>query len=381
VHMCLLQSIHLMGKGSKMIPRAALILLAVIAGKPGLAADSPTPEEIIASVLPAIVSIRSETPDGIATGTGFVVDSLGTVVTNLHVIEGASQVAVKLHTGEQYKQVRITSFDQDRDLAILRIPGFGLPTVKLGDSGDIKVGAKVFAIGNPLGLEESVSMGIVSSIRVRPDGTKVIQTDTAISPGSSGGPLIDDKGYVVGVVTFKIVGGENLNFAIPINYVRALLSFEQPMSLTDLAQELAKSKVSLFSESQNDSLTGNWTSLTNQTFTITLRQDGDFLYGKGRDSEGLHSIDLTKQSDETYIGISRYQFSSWYAAFGGRVDVVCDIEKETKISTFSNTRIEGKMLLSPVPKSKRGQIKWVKTCGESESKRKTWVNFTWVRSD
>jgi len=158
----------------------------------------------------------------------------------LHVVRGATRVEVKLHSGERYSQVQIASYDVDRDIVVLRIPGYELPIVTLGNSNSIKVGQQVFAIGNPLGFEESVSMGIVSAVRVQENGTKVIQTDTAISPGSSGGPLLDANGGVIGVVTFKYAEGENLNFAMPINYARALLSFDQTMSLDQFRSELAK---------------------------------------------------------------------------------------------------------------------------------------------
>ena len=102
----------------------------------------------------------------------------------------------------------------------------------------------------------------MSSIRTEANGTRVIQTDTAISPGNSGGPLINQYGDVIGVVTYKIRGGENLNFAIPINYVRALLSFEELISLEELNRATGKANTSLFSTAEDDSLSGTWLSLT-----------------------------------------------------------------------------------------------------------------------
>jgi len=358
----------------------AIVLIWVYAAANSIAADSPTTESIIADALPAIVSIRADTPDGVASGTGFLVDPSGVVVTNLHVIEGATRVAIKLHSGEQHTQIRVASFDQDRDLAILRFPGFGLPVISLGNSDSVNVGANVLAIGNPLGLEESATMGIVSSIRTEKNGTRVIQTDTAVSPGNSGGPLIDQNGDVIGVVTFKIRGGENLNFAIPINYARALLSFEDLITLDDLGQALGKTDVSLFKESNDKSLTGTWLSLNSNT-RRQLRHEGEYVYGTIKTDNTSGTYDLKKQTDGTYQGIIRGTWQSWYYTFGTRYDVSCEEEIQIEFTVATPTRIEGRMLLIPFPESDRAQKKYIKTCRKSEEKNERWDQFVWVRAD
>ena len=359
----------------------AFVLVVVFAAANSIAAESPTTESIIAEAMPAIVSIRADTPDGVVSGTGFLVDPTGVVVTNLHVIEGATRVAIKLHSGEQHTQIRVASFDQDRDLAILRFPGFGLPVIALGNSDSVNVGASVLAIGNPMGLEESATTGIVSSIRTEANGTRVIQTDTAVSPGNSGGPLIDQYGDVIGVVTYKIRGGENLNFAIPINYVRALLSFEQLISLGDLARELGKTDVSLFAEKQDsESLTGNWRSL-NSNNVYQLRQDGDYLFGSYETENGDGTYDLQLQSDGVYKGIVRGRWQSWYSSAwdGSRVDVHCEFEDNLEIIVVTSGRIEGRAERIPFPESKRARKKYLKTCGKSDEKNRTWEEYVWVR--
>jgi len=361
--------------------RVLALFVGFLTYAPGFAADAIDAEAMIEKVMPAIVAIRADTPEGIAAGTGFLVDSTGVVVTNLHVIEGATRVTIKLHSGEQYTQIRVASFDQDRDLAILRLPGFDLPTVSLGNSDAVKVGATVYAIGNPLGLEESVTKGIVSSIRVAKSGTKIIQTDSAVSPGNSGGPLINESGDVVGVVTFKISSGENLNFAVPINYARALLSFEQPISLDELAQELATTEVSLFSNNESDALTGNWKSLTNLTLLLSAREEGEYLYVTGKSDDSIRSFDLKKQADGTYKGLSRGQIKLWYTEGGQKIYVDCYVEDEVEIPSASTSRIEGRTMFAPFPKSGRAQVEYVKTCGESEAKNKKWQDFVWVRAD
>src|SRR5207244_3756258 len=120
-------------------------------------------------------------------GSGFVVDPSGTIVTNLHVVKGLVTARVKLANGDAYERITVRAYDDKKDIAILQIPGFGLPTVRLGDSDRVEPGAPVVLIGNSLGfLEGSASTGIVSAIRPL-DGYRVFQTDAAASHGNSGG--------------------------------------------------------------------------------------------------------------------------------------------------------------------------------------------------
>jgi hypothetical protein len=116
---------------------------------------------------------------------------------------------------------------------LLRIEAIDLPALTLGNSNDVKVGDEVLLIGAPLGFEETISTGIVSAVRVSERGVRVIQTTAAASPGSSGGPLLNGKGEVVGVISFGAVEGQNINFAIPINYARAKM---ETLSLSGAAR-------------------------------------------------------------------------------------------------------------------------------------------------
>jgi serine protease Do len=157
------------------------------------------------------------------TGSGFIVKSEGVIVTNYHVIDGAYSASVKIANGDIYDGAFIIDADKRKDLAILKIKALNLPVARLGDSDKIEVGQHVIAIGNPLGLTNSVSDGIISAIR-QVEGYKVIQLTAPISPGSSGGPLLNDAGEVIGV-TFAGLGGQNLNLAIPINYAKPIIQF------------------------------------------------------------------------------------------------------------------------------------------------------------
>jgi len=156
-------------------------------------------------------------------GSGFFVDSQGTLITNYHVIEKASGALVKTSGGAFYVVEGVLAEDAKHDLAVLKVAGRNFAFLPLGDSTKVKVGDRVIAIGSPLGLESTVSDGIVSGRRGESD-SEVIQTSAPISPGSSGGVLLNSRGEVIGVTTFMIVAGQNLNFAIPSNYIRPLLA-------------------------------------------------------------------------------------------------------------------------------------------------------------
>jgi S1-C subfamily serine protease len=180
-----------------------------------------TPEwaGIVAHALPAVVVI--ETDDALA--SGFIIKPDGVIVTNNHVVANAKAMLVKLQSGEVYRNVYLLSSDPINDLAFLKIEAVDLPTIPLGNSNNVQVGDEVLLVGSPQGLEQTVSSGLISGIRLD-DGNRVIQTSAAASHGSSGGPLLNRSGEAVGVMSFKLVNGENLNFTIPINYVRGKLN-------------------------------------------------------------------------------------------------------------------------------------------------------------
>jgi len=159
-------------------------------------------------------------------GSGFIIDKDGYILTNNHVIERASSIKVKLSDGKEY-DAKVIGKDAKTDIALIKISAkHDLPTVKLGDSDKIEVGDWVVAIGNPFGLEHTVTAGIISAKgRVIGAGPydDFIQTDASINPGNSGGPLLNLKGEVVGINTAIISGGQGIGFAIPVNIAKELL--------------------------------------------------------------------------------------------------------------------------------------------------------------
>ncbi|MEO7300324.1 MAG: trypsin-like peptidase domain-containing protein [Verrucomicrobiota bacterium] len=204
--------------------------------KPGFFNSSlkPLPErsvrELVAQLGEAVVQVR--TPGGL--GSGFIINEEGFLITNFHVIEGETQISVEVYqqkNGEldrsSYKQVRIIAVNKFQDLALLKIEDKNAPKfarVSLGDSEILAVGERVFAIGSPLGLERTVTEGIVSTKTRQMQGDLYLQTTAQINPGNSGGPLFNMRGEVIGVTNMKITFGEGLGFAIPMENVKFFLN-------------------------------------------------------------------------------------------------------------------------------------------------------------
>jgi putative serine protease PepD len=176
-----------------------------------------------------VAFIAAATAQGQGTGSGFVVSADGLIVTNQHVVDGATEVAVKIGTDGEQLPAEIVGVDASRDLALLKVDASGLPTLELGDSDAVEVGDETYAIGNPYGLDHTLTTGVVSALDrdlQAPDGATIggaIQTDAALNPGNSGGPLLDRDGRVIGV-NAQIAGSQGggnvgIGFAIPSSTV------------------------------------------------------------------------------------------------------------------------------------------------------------------
>lgn len=222
----------------------ALVLAATILS----AQQTLTIPQIAKKVSPCVVIIEGKTVTGDDSfGSGFVVSKDGKIVTNLHVVKNLTAAKVLAPNGDVFDSMTLLATDERRDLAVVKVAGFNLSTVDLGDSDSLAVGQRLIAVGSPLGLEGTVTAGILSAIR-KSEGYTVLQTDAAVNPGNSGGPLLNDMGKVIGVIAFKLRATENLNFAIPINYVRGLLAnLEVPVE----QQALSKSKKSAMDPNDN----------------------------------------------------------------------------------------------------------------------------------
>jgi serine protease Do len=208
-------------------PCAAILLLFVsgtqllIAAQPGTQAQRNPPlatRELVAQVRKSLVVVLTQDHEGnvIAQGSGFFFKP-GLVATNLHVLKRASQGYVKsLSDGVSYKISSVVGFDLKHDICVLKLSDVGGAPLPLS-TDDVAIGDDILVAGNPEGLEASFSKGIVSGIR---SGSGLIQMDAAISPGSSGGPVVNQRGEVVGLAVSSLVEGQNLNFAVPVRYLR-----------------------------------------------------------------------------------------------------------------------------------------------------------------
>ena len=171
---------------------------------------------IIEDSVLSVVTIKTD----ISQGTGFIIDEEGYVVTNYHVIQNANAATITTSNYENHA-VSLVGYNSEFDLALLKISGI-YEKLELGNSDSIQVGEKVIAIGNPLGLQFSVTQGIVSGVhRTGPNELSVyIQTDAALNPGNSGGPLININGKAIGINNFKVGGSESLGFALESKYIK-----------------------------------------------------------------------------------------------------------------------------------------------------------------
>jgi putative serine protease PepD len=212
---------------------------AALPAVPGAApadARSRSVRAIYAAAKPSIVPVRVRGLQTAGSGTGFVIDSGGVIVTNAHVVKDAQDVQVRLEDGGRYVDAQIVGTDLSSDLAVLRVPSAAkLRPLALADSDKVQVGDQTLAIGYPLGLNRSASAssGIVSGVGRSIDAAnnfkidKVIQTDAAINPGNSGGPLLDSAGRVIGVNTAILTAGSGgsvgIGFAVPSNTIREVV--------------------------------------------------------------------------------------------------------------------------------------------------------------
>ncbi|HET9958032.1 MAG TPA: trypsin-like peptidase domain-containing protein, partial [Polyangiaceae bacterium] len=173
------------------------------------------------------MSVR--TPE--ALGTGFVVHPDGWIVTSLHVVGHGPEIVVTFEDGRELPVIEVINGSRQHDLVILRVAAKGLPTLALGDSDRVRAGDSVVAIGHPLGLSDTVSNGLVSAVRQLDSDLEVLQISAPIAPGSSGGPLFNEHGEVIGIATAILQGGQNLNLGLPAKYVKRLMQTPEPISM------------------------------------------------------------------------------------------------------------------------------------------------------
>jgi hypothetical protein len=215
-----------------------LALLMLSSLLPAQITQTPTQEKAAGDIYkaagPSVVLIETYGDDGkvAGSGTGFLVSADGRILTNFHVIAHTKRATVRLVNDDAYDSVNVLDVDKRKDIALLKIKAINLPYLKLGRSNSAQIGDKVYTLGNPLGVfQNTLSEGLLSGIR-QMDGYKMFQLSAPISHGSSGSPVFSAQGEVIGIVEALISEGQNLNFAIPIDYATGMLDSRelQPLS-------------------------------------------------------------------------------------------------------------------------------------------------------
>jgi WD40 repeat protein len=257
---------------------------------------------LVSKVSPAVVTIVSADERDIAQGSGVLISSDGKIVTNFHVVEGKRVMLARRHDGSFLTITGVLAADKANDLVILKADGRNLPFVPLGDSDAVKVGEAICVIGSPMLLEGTVTTGIISAIRELKDGRKLLQISAPISKGSSGSPVFNRKGEVIGIASFQLAEGQNLNFAVSVNMLKELLRRvkEEPEPLT---------KLSSFSTSPirelpklSPILLRLWIAheifvFRASVFSIAFSPDGQFLVSGGEDD----NIKLWRLADGSLV--------------------------------------------------------------------------------
>jgi serine protease Do len=252
-------------RGVREAPQA--VAAAPIAGPRSLSAA-----EVFQAVSPSVVRVLSGDDTGpTSQGSGVVVGS-GEVITNCHVVEGGSQVKVK--AGSSVLPASVTVADKEFDLCRLKVAGLDAPAVTIAGVGELQTGERVYAIGAPRGLELTISEGIVSSLRETAKG-QLVQTTAAVSPGSSGGGLFDAQARLVGIVTFQRSDGQNLNFAVPADWIAEMRS-RGPTRIARASNTSAEPTIA-------EMVVGNW-----YCFGSLSGNNGEYNYG----SDGILRLSL-----------------------------------------------------------------------------------------
>ena len=291
-----------------------------------------------------LIVISNSAGQETALGSGFLVSADGEIVTNHHVIKDAHSAIVKLSNGAFFPVSGVLADDSERDLAIIKVNGKNLPFLSLGEIEKVNVGDHVVAIGSPLGLEGTVSDGIVSAMR-DVNNRKWIQTTAPASHGNSGGPLLDMNNHVVGVITAGVNPelGQNLNFAVPCGDVASLIV---------TAHQHGTPLASIANNSESTLSNGTvWTSLQSGR-DFTVRQDGDYVYmdwinipAEMKNAGAFRRSELKKESDGKWHGKARMhlpcQYTRGLGAYAQTYTNWCSREDDTEIDLLSDRRIEG----------------------------------------
>jgi len=341
------------------------------------------------AVLPSVVTIWARTDWGTGNGSGFFVSSDGLVVTNVHVLEGMSSITVELSNGEKYDNVSVVASDPRRDLAILRVATMDRPYLKLAGLNSVRVGEFVMVIGSPDALRNTGTTGIVSAIRpveeVNLDrkraGYRILQTDAAVNPGNSGGPILNQRGEVIAIATYGGPAFENINFGVPAEYAKELLS--SPGESRTLAE--FNEDVKRFWESQGaEVLPTAWMSVAGPAWLSCCSAGNRILVTRTENrirlevkvtaqqaSEGIFLVGTLEETGEKYFGEFRLKA---YCGISGRIrpkHIWGTFSYPLEITSLNRERIEGREFTVP-------RLDDLDCKTNSFKKSQEWIGFTLI---
>jgi tetratricopeptide (TPR) repeat protein/uncharacterized RDD family membrane protein YckC len=305
-----------------------VLACAIIAGSTIANADEKL-VDLVKKVKPGVVLIETFDKDNkpIGQGSGFFIDNKSSLITNHHVIEGAYSATIKTSSGKEYPVQGIIAKDTEADIVklVVNLPDANMTFLNLSENVPSE-GEDIFVIGNPLGLESTVSSGIVSAVRDIPAFGKILQITAPISPGSSGSPVINTKGQVIGIATLIVTKGQNLNFAIPSDKIIAL----KETSKTTLSESYASLTTDandaqlLFEKGVKESWQGNWSAALTYFKKVTAENPQDanawfyngYCYGKlGRQQEEIEAYKQTVRIKPDYAE-AHYNLGVAYGKLG-----------------------------------------------------------------
>lgn len=319
-------------------PLLVVALLATLGTTRGISAQKSLPD-LAEVALKAVVRVQTfdEHGEPLASGSAFFLSEDGKLVTNYHLVEGASSAIVHLSSGAVFEIDGALSVSEANDLAVLQVSGDSFPLLDLGEGSGLRVGQEVVAIGNPLGREGTVSTGIVSAIRSGADceglSRHCIQTTAPVSPGSSGGPLLNMDGKVIGVTSALVPGGQSLNFAVSVDLLIDLLSQEEPL----------QSLSALYTPSFLTAAPTKWTNIGDGSEWLLRRLD-QTIYGQLVVPDDLAGRGVSILCEYEYTGAEQ----SWDGLCRIRLPVecrgnwrVCTLEVPDKLLSLKPERITG----------------------------------------
>ncbi len=296
--------------------------------------------EMVSPIQKSVVTVAAFDIDGDLTkiGSGFFIDDNGTLVTNYHVLEGAHKGVIKTATGKKYPIRSVVAFNQLVDLMKVRVQipaGLAVP-VALAEE-EPAVADRVVVIGSPMGFEQTISEGIVSAVREHPSNGKVYQVTAPISTGSSGGPAVNLRGEVIGIVTFQAAKGQNLNFAVSIKALQLLIDEPQEISLVEWTIQKSSGNprlaASLCSRGARLSIRGNYEAALDyfQRATEINPDDPDAWHGLGNCYIGLNQPDDAIEAYHQSIDVdpdnpsTHFMLAMFYKALGQYRDAAASL--------------------------------------------------------